>query len=49
LIERTGRQPIIATVKLTARGISNIQESPKRAAAFAAAAEKMWVKVSGLN
>jgi uncharacterized protein with GYD domain len=38
----------ITTVKFTAKGIENIQESPKRAATFTAAAKKMGVKVLGL-
>jgi uncharacterized protein with GYD domain len=38
----------ITTVKFTAKGMQNVQESPKRAAAFTAAAKKMGVKVVGL-
>lgn len=37
----------ITTIKLTGHGIQNIQESPKRSAAFKAAAKKMGVKVTG--
>jgi uncharacterized protein with GYD domain len=36
----------IATIKFTQQGIQNIHESPKRAAAFKAAAKKMGVKVT---
>ena len=35
----------ITTIKFTEKGIQGIQESPKRAAAFKAAAKKMGVKV----
>lgn len=38
----------ITTIKFTDKGIQGIHESPKRAAAFKAAAESMGVKVSGL-
>ena len=38
----------ITTIKFTEKGIQSIQESPKRAAAFKAAAKKMGVKVSGI-
>ena len=38
----------ITTITLTAKGIQDIHESPKRAAAFKAAAKKMGVKVTGL-
>ena len=38
----------ITTIKFTEKGIQGIQESPKRAAAFKAAAKKMGVKVSGI-
>jgi len=36
----------ITTIKFTEKGIQGIQESPKRAAAFKAAAKKMGVKVT---
>jgi uncharacterized protein with GYD domain len=36
----------IATLKFTQQGIETIRESPKRAAAFKAAAKKMGVKVT---
>jgi uncharacterized protein with GYD domain len=36
------------TIKFTAKGVQSIQESPKRAAAFTAAAKKMGVRVVGL-
>jgi uncharacterized protein with GYD domain len=35
----------IATLKFTAKGAQNVGESPKRAAAFTAAAKKLGVKV----
>ena len=35
----------ISTIKFTEQGIQNIQQSPKRAAAFKSAAKKMGVKV----
>jgi len=38
----------ITTLTFTAKGIQRIQESPKRATAFIAAAKKMGVKVIGL-
>jgi uncharacterized protein with GYD domain len=38
----------ITTITFTEKGIQGIQKSPKRAAAFKAAAKKMGVKVSGL-
>ncbi len=38
----------ITTIKFTDKGVQGIQESPKRAAAFKAAAKKMGVKISGL-
>jgi uncharacterized protein with GYD domain len=38
----------ITTLKFTEKGIREIHESPKRAAAFKAAAKKMGVKVTGL-
>ncbi len=38
----------ITTIKFTEKGIQGIQESPKRAAAFKAAAKTMGVKISGL-
>lgn len=38
----------ITMLKFTAQGVREIQDSPKRAAAFKAAAKKMGVKVSGL-
>ena len=38
----------ISTIKFTEKGIQGIQESPKRAAAFKAAAKKLGVKVSGI-
>jgi len=38
----------ITTIKFTEKGIQGIQESPKRAAAFKAAAKKIGVKVSGI-
>jgi uncharacterized protein with GYD domain len=38
----------ITTIKFTEKGVQGIQESPKRAAAFKAAAKKMGVKISGL-
>ena len=37
----------IATIKFTEKGLEEITESPKRAAAFKAAAKKMGVKVTG--
>jgi len=37
----------ITTIKFTEKGIQGIHESPKRAAAFKAAAKKMGVKISG--
>jgi uncharacterized protein with GYD domain len=36
----------ITTIKLTLKGIQGIKESPKRAAAFKAAAKKMGVKIT---
>lgn len=36
----------ITTVKFTEHGVQNIQDSPKRAAAFKSAAKKMGVKVT---
>jgi uncharacterized protein with GYD domain len=36
----------ITTIKFTEKGIQGIHESPKRAAAFKAAAKKMGVKVT---
>jgi uncharacterized protein with GYD domain len=36
----------ISTIKFTVKGIQNIHESPKRAAAFKSAAKKMGVKVT---
>ena len=36
----------ITTIKFTEKGIQGIQESPKQAAAFRAAAKKMGVKVT---
>ena len=36
----------ITTIKFTEKGIQGIQESPKRAAAFKAAAKRMGVKVT---
>jgi uncharacterized protein with GYD domain len=38
----------ITTIKFTEKGIQGINESPKRAAAFKAAAKKMGVKVTGI-
>ena len=38
----------ITTIKFTEKGVQGIQESPKRAAAFTAAAKKMGVKVIGI-
>jgi uncharacterized protein with GYD domain len=38
----------ITTIKFTTKGIQAIHESPKRAAAFTAAAKKLGVKVIGL-
>jgi uncharacterized protein with GYD domain len=38
----------ITTIKFTEKGIQGIQKSPKRAAAFKAAAKKMGVKVTGI-
>jgi uncharacterized protein with GYD domain len=38
----------ITTIKFTDQGVQGIQESPKRATAFKAAAKKMGVKISGL-
>jgi uncharacterized protein with GYD domain len=38
----------ITTIKFTEKGIQGIQESPKRAAAFKAAAKKMGVKVTDI-
>ena len=38
----------ITTLKFTAKGTQNIHESPKRAAAFTAAAKKLGVRVVGL-
>ncbi len=38
----------ITTIKFTEKGIQGIHKSPKRAAAFKAAAKKMGIKVSGL-
>ncbi len=38
----------ITTIEFTAKGVQAIQDSPKRAAAFAAAAKKMGVNVIGL-
>ena len=38
----------ITTIKFTEKGIQGIQESPKRAAAFRAAAKKMGVKVTDI-
>jgi uncharacterized protein with GYD domain len=37
----------ITTIKFTEKGVQGIHESPKRAAAFKAAAKKMGVKISG--
>jgi uncharacterized protein with GYD domain len=36
----------IATIKFTEQGVQNVRESPKRAAAFKAAAKKMGIKVT---
>ena len=38
----------ITTIKFTEKGIQNIQESPKRATAFKAAAKKIGVKVTDI-
>jgi uncharacterized protein with GYD domain len=38
----------ITTIKFTAKGVQGIHESPKRAAAFKAAAKKMGVKVTDI-
>jgi uncharacterized protein with GYD domain len=38
----------ITTIKFTAKGSQNIQESPKRAAAFTATAKKMGLTIVGL-
>jgi len=38
----------ISTIKFTEKGIQNIQDSPKRADAFKAAAKKMGVKVKDI-
>jgi uncharacterized protein with GYD domain len=38
----------ITTLKFTDKGVREVVDSPKRAAAFKAAAKKMGVKVSGL-
>ncbi len=38
----------ITTIKFTEKGVQGIKESPKRAAAFKAAAKKMGVKVTGI-
>ena len=38
----------ISTIQFTAKGVQGIHESPKRAAAFTAAAKKMGVKVIGI-
>jgi uncharacterized protein with GYD domain len=38
----------VTTLKFTQQGIENIQESPKRAAAFKSAAKKMGVKVTDI-
>ena len=38
----------ITTIKFTEKGIEHIRESPKRAAAFKAAAKKMGVKVTDI-
>jgi len=38
----------ITTIKFTEKGVQGIQESPKRAAAFKAAAKKMGVKVTDI-
>ena len=38
----------ITTIKFTEKGIKSIGESPKRAAAFKAAAKKLGVKVTGI-
>jgi uncharacterized protein with GYD domain len=38
----------ISTIKFTEQGVQNIQDSPKRAAAFKSAAKKMGVKVTDL-
>jgi uncharacterized protein with GYD domain len=38
----------ITTLKFTEQGIQSIRESPKRAAAFKAAAKKMGVKVTNI-
>jgi uncharacterized protein with GYD domain len=38
----------ITTIKFTAKGVQGINESPKRAAAFKAAAKKMGVTVTNI-
>jgi uncharacterized protein with GYD domain len=38
----------ISTLKFTEKGLAGIYESPKRAAAFKAAAKKLGVKVTGI-
>ena len=38
----------ISTIKFTEQGLAAIHESPKRAAAFKAAAKKIGVKVTGI-
>jgi uncharacterized protein with GYD domain len=38
----------ITTIKFTAKGSQSIQESPKRATAFTAAAKKMGLRIVGL-
>jgi uncharacterized protein with GYD domain len=38
----------ITTVKFTEKGVQNIRESPKRAAAFKSAAKKLGVKVTDI-
>ncbi|REK16544.1 MAG: GYD domain-containing protein [Planctomycetota bacterium] len=38
----------ITTIEFTAKGVKDIQDSPKRAAAFTAAAKKMGVNVTGI-
>jgi uncharacterized protein with GYD domain len=38
----------ITTIKFTQKGVQGIHESPKRAAAFKAAAKKMGVKVTDI-
>ena len=38
----------ISTIKFTEQGIQNIQQSPKRAAAFKSAAKKLGVKVTDI-